>query len=271
MDWDSMSKKRLWVVVIIMILVFTGGATTWFFIRKPEITAEIRGEKIALKMGCFACHGAGGMGGIADPISPSGNAPGFESGIVNMYIKKKHEIREWILYGTPKEKDLQENNQPKTEYLIPMPAYENYLSDREVDDLVTYVLAVSGWSLNIPDDAYEGRKVAQKLGCFGCHGQSGMGGMLNPGSFKGYIPPWNGDDFKELVQDENELREWILYGKPKRLWENPASRFFLNRQTIPMPAYQQYLSNYELNNLVAYIKWLRDKEGGKGEEISPIG
>ena len=40
---------------------------------------------------------------------------------------------------------------------------------------------------------------AERLGCFRCHGPGGRGASRNPGGLKGYIPPWDGRDFAELV------------------------------------------------------------------------
>ena len=138
-----------------------------------------------------------------------------------------------------------------------MPAYEDLLSDRELDDLVAYYLAVSGWAPDIPDAAFEGRKIASRLGCFGCHGPAGMGGVANPGSFKGHIPPWDGEEFKELVRDDEELREWILDGRIRRLWDNPVARRFLESQKTRMPAYREHVSDEEVSKMVQYIRWLR--------------
>jgi hypothetical protein len=172
-----------------------------------------------------------------------------------MYVKSRGEVREWILYGAPRARDPHLDPQR----LISMPAYEKLLSSREVDDLVAYFLAVSGWDPEIPDAAFEGRKVAERAGCFGCHGPSGMGGIPNPGSFKGEIPPWDGEDFTELVRDDDELREWILDGRIRRLEQNPLARYFLEGQIVQMPAYRDSLSQEELARLVAYIRWLRER------------
>lgn len=265
------TKNRfLLFILCVAFLVIAGGITAWLLWRQPVTTAELRGEATARKLGCFACHGAEGVGGIADPTSPSGNVPGWESGVLKLYVKNEQELREWILYGAPKGDSLSGEKQG-SDFLVPMPAYEDHLTKKEVDDLVSYILAVSGQTQDMPDNVYEGWKITSRIGCFGCHGHSGLGGMPNPGSFKGYIPPWNGDEFTELVHNDTELREWILDGKPTRLWENPAARYFLERQKIPMPAYRSHLSEEELTKIVAYIKWLRKEETGSEVEISPIG
>jgi len=175
-----------------------------------------------------------------------------------MYVHNEQEIRDWILDGGPPASSSP-GRAAATDSLVPMPAYADYLSSRDLDDLVSYFRAVSGWDPDIPDEAYEGRKVALRLGCFGCHGPSGMGGVANPGSFVGHIPPWDGTEFDELVHDAGELNAWILDGRPRRLAANPAARYFLDRQKTPMPAYRQYISDNDLKKLVAYIGWLRSR------------
>jgi mono/diheme cytochrome c family protein len=102
-----------------------------------------------------------------------------------------------------------------------------------------------------------GYAIAERLGCFRCHGPGGRGASRNPGSLKGYIPPWDGRDFAELVLDEAELREWILGGRPQRLQANPLARFFLDRQAIRMPAFRGRIKEEELRALESYIGWLR--------------
>ena len=95
------------------------------------------------------------------------------------------------------------------------------------------------------------------LAAFAVHGPGGRGATRNPGSLKGYIPPWDGSDFAELVEDDAELREWILVGRPQGLQANPLARFFLDRQAIRMPAFRGLITDEELPALEAYIGWLR--------------
>jgi len=224
----------------------------------------MRGEELARRFSCFSCHGPAGMGGIADPTSLSGKIPGWDGGAVKMYITTEQDVREWILYG----KSIGDSVVKKFEEMepfIPMPAYKDHLSEQELDDLVAYFKAVSRWDPDIPDDAYEGGKIASFLGCFGCHGPSGMGGNPNPGSIKGHLKPWN-----ELVGNEKILSEWIMDGIPRYLSENPEVKKRVKQQIIPMPGYRKYLSNDELNRIIAYINWLRKRQEII-EEVSPIG
>jgi len=227
-----------------------------FFLRQPEITPAMRGEGIARRLGCFGCHGPEGAGGVGDPTSPAGRIPGWDSGTMAMYARNEAEIREWILYGARRNEPPRPASVPKP--LIPMPAYEAHISGEELDDLAAYVQAVRGCAPGMPDTVYEGRKIAVRMGCFGCHGPSGMGGVPNPGSFTGHVPAWDSGAFEELVRNEAELREWILDGRILRLWKNPVARHFLEGQTIPMPAYREHLSGDEVDMLVAYINWIRE-------------
>jgi mono/diheme cytochrome c family protein len=148
---------------------------------------------------------------------------------------------------------------------IRMPAWRGRLSDAQVDDLVAYLRALA--AADLPEDSAirTGYAVAERLGCFRCHGPGGRGASRNPGSLKGYIPPWDGGDFAELVVDETELREWILGGRPQRLQANPLARFFLDRQAIRMPAFRGQIKDEDLLAIVAYIGWLRH------ELVPPMG
>jgi mono/diheme cytochrome c family protein len=140
-----------------------------------------------------------------------------------------------------------------------MPGYENVISRKELDDLVEFFKAVAAFETP-PPTAQAGYQVASRLGCFGCHGPAGLVGSRNPRSFKGYIPPWRGRDFAELVKNDNELRKWILDGTIDRFESNPVARYFARRQVIQMPAYEDVLFEGELDALVAYIHWLEEQD-----------
>jgi mono/diheme cytochrome c family protein len=167
-------------------------------------------------------------------------------------------LREWILDGMPRRvRQDPDSRNALVAAAIQMPAWRGRLSRAQVDDLVAYVRAVA--TADVPEDlmALNGHAVAERLGCFRCHGPGGRGAGSNPGSLKGYIPPWDGPDFAELTANDGELREWILDGRPQRLQANPLARFFLDRQAIRMPAFRGQITDEELLALESYIGWLR--------------
>jgi mono/diheme cytochrome c family protein len=214
--------------------------------RTANIGPVQRGADLAVAQGCVGCH-------VGPGVSPLLPRPFAELG-----DNDPATLREWILDGMPLGvRQDPEAREALEAAAIRMPAWRGRLSHAEVDDLVAYMRALA--AADVPEDqaARNGHAVAERLGCFGCHGPGGRGAGSNPGSLKGYIPPWDGRDFAELVADEGELREWIVSGRPRRLQENPLARFFLDRQAIRMPAFRGQVTEEELRALEAYIGWLR--------------
>lgn len=146
--------------------------------------------------------------------------------------------------------------------LLKMPAFREHVSDGEADDLVAYVVALS--PREAPPDAAvrRGIELAARNGCFACHGPMGSGGISNPGSFKGYIPGYFGEDLRELAADRAEVETWIREGNVTRLARNPAAKFFLDRQPIKMPAFGKQLSEPEVADLATMVEWIYE-EGRK--------
>jgi mono/diheme cytochrome c family protein len=241
--------------IVILALVAWGVLA---FMRRPHLTAELRGQRLARDLGCVGCHGPGGTGGVPNPGSDAGEVPAWDGGTAMMYVNNVEEVREWILDGHPKrlaEKHEHEHESGPHALPVEMPAFRDVVSDDELEDLVAYYRVVARYP-GIPDSVRAGYDVARRSGCFGCHGKGGLVGAANPRSFKGYIPPWRGPDFEELVRDEGELRAWIQDGNIERLEGNRAARWFMRRAIVEMPAYRKHISDGELQELVGYINWL---------------
>ena len=251
----SRNVRRVIVVLALAVAALAAGlavvATRRAWQRAALDTPVQRGRVLAERMGCFGCHGAGGGRPIPNPGAKGGEVPAWTGGTWMMWNRDERDVRAWILKGRPEGRQVDEGA------LIKMPAYESRLAPKEVDDLVAFVLAASHFG-PIPDEgASAGHEVAYRMGCFGCHGPEGRGLVMNPGSFTGYIPPWDGLDYPDLVRDDAELRQWVRNGASDRLIGNPVARHFLQTQAISMPAYHDRVSDDDLRALAAYIAWVR--------------
>jgi mono/diheme cytochrome c family protein len=226
--------------------------------RRQGISAVQRGHDLAARHGCFTCHGPGGLHGFSDETGGNlGDVPPFAHDELHAYAQNEGEIREWIRDGLPQRLRAETANDPGPPRLLVMPAFGQRLSAREIDDLVAYVKAAADYDRPESGDIAAGLEAGARLGCFLCHGPQGRGTPPNSGSFKGYIPAWDGADLAELARDEAELREWILDGSPRRLREHPVARFFLRRQTLQMPAYRGRASDADVEALVRYVRALQ--------------
>jgi mono/diheme cytochrome c family protein len=227
-----------------------------------EETPAARGHGLAERLGCFACHGAGGAGGVANPGSQEGEVPAFVEQTQMMYVTSSDELREYVLDGMPKRRrDEPEYVAQMQKAALQMPAYRPFVTASEVEDLVAYLRATSGQILPKGDAAaFRGAELAIEYECFACHGPLGAGGVANPGSFKGYVPGFWASDFDDLVRDDGELREWLADGKIERIAEHPIGGWFFRRQALKMPAYGKILSAEQLDALAAYVRWIRKGE-----------
>lgn len=248
--------KRLLVVGICLVaawLVFYTAAL------RPKLSAVERGRRLAERTGCFGCHGPEGTAGTANPGRPENSVPSFKA--LMMFAHNEEEVREWIRDGVTKTKKQSETWRANREAgALRMPAFGRRLKPAQIEDLVAFVMAVSGDYA--PEDSIPraGYDRAAEMGCFGCHGTGGQFGRSNPKSLKGYIPSWDGGDFPDLVKDRSEFDEWVENGRTKRFESNPAAKFFLRRASLHMPAYKRFLKPGDLDALWAYVQWLRSPQ-----------
>lgn len=130
---------------------------------------------------------------------------------------------------------------------------------------ILFVIAATGWMLlglrSMRDPAraraastfLRGARVAERMGCFGCHGPAGERGIPNPGGRGGETPAWVGGTYMMFNETPAEIREWIRDGAPKRLLADPSWIERRDRQLLRMPAYGDRLGAAELDDLVAYV------------------
>jgi mono/diheme cytochrome c family protein len=254
-------RPRLWLGPWVLTVSILGYPWLHNVVLGVEITPAERGYGVAVRAGCFNCHGPNGTGGVKNPGSEDGEVPGFAGGAPMMWVKSEPELREYILDGAPARKRADPRHRQQMEgQLLAMPAYRGYIGNRDVDDLVVYLRAVSGLITPSDERAAQGQDLAYRLGCFNCHGPMGYGSSRNLGSLKGYIPGWWGNDFRDLVRNDAELREWILDGATAHLRAHPVAKFFIRWQRVSMPAYRAFLTDPQLAALMSYVRWVNGGE-----------
>lgn len=253
-------RLRLLLVVVALGLALAAAAAF-----RPALPPAERGRRLALRMGCFGCHTAEGVRGAANPGRTDRTVPNFE-GDVMMFAKTRDELREWIRDGVPASKaNSQSWREQRARGTLRMPAFRRRLGARAIDDLASYVEAMSGEPAPEDSLAKRGCDRSEALGCSGCHGPGGRLARPNPGSLRGYVPSWDGRDFAELVTSRAEFGQWVERGVSRRFEANPAARFFLRRAVLQMPAYERHLEPGDVDALWAYVQWLRGSKGTAGE------
>jgi len=261
--------KRMLIAAVVVFLaaeqvwVFAPIAKRWVF--PPIIDPAVAGRDIAVRLGCFSCHGPEGLGGFTNPGSDNKVVPALAGGEMMMWADTEDQLREWILYGNPQDEDHQFERSgyaagQGADRAVVMPPYEPHLGAGELELLLDYLRSISG--LQFPDDdvTQKGMELAHELGCFRCHGPMGTGGVSNPGSLKGYVPGFDGEDFAELVRDEAEMREWLTDGISARFKKNIVARTIIGGQALKMPAYGEFLDDAQIDSLVALVQWLNSED-----------
>lgn len=119
---------------------------------------------------------------------------------------------------------------------------------------------LSWWRGKNVSPVQRGWAVAEAHGCFGCHGPGGVTGRPDPGNGVGGVPAFSQDEVEAYAKNDEEIREWILDGMPRRLREEAGSADSGEPLLTRMPAWRGVLSEREVDDLVAYIKAVADVE-----------
>ncbi|MDQ8186635.1 c-type cytochrome [Pelagicoccus sp. SDUM812002] len=100
-------------------------------------------------------------------------------------------------------------------------------------------------------DSIRGKELAQRMGCFACHGPEGFRGVPDPVSPGGRMPGWDEGMAPLYVDTEEEIEEWILNG---HLTSEEGRQEELGAENLaPMPAYRDLIGEKELEDLKAYF------------------
>jgi mono/diheme cytochrome c family protein len=247
----SLFRKRYLLLLIPAIgLIPAAGSIRPLF--ADEVSTYSEGASVYSELGCGACHESVVLGPIPRERKPAPHV--FEHWI------DTGDLSEAVRFGgyKPKNYAVAQRSIPRK---ITMPAYVDWISDSDLRALSVFLQV--NQLVNMRSKS-EGQMLARKYGCFDCHGPLGLGGVVNPRSFKGYIPGWFGSDFDELTNGGNReiVAEWIRSGTSsfvtaKSFGRGAIARHFGENQVIKMPPFKRRMPIEDLNLIVDYVLLLR--------------
>lgn len=100
--------------------------------------------------------------------------------------------------------------------------------------------------------AERGRRLAERTGCFACHGAGGLKGASNPGRTDRTVPEFE-DDVMMYAKNREEIRQWIHDGVTAQRAKSETWREQRKRGVLRMPAFGRRLSERQIGDLVAYV------------------
>lgn len=208
------------------------------------------GRRSIGKYGCYSCHQIEGFAKDRAPIGPEltneGSKPLTQFGYGLQHGKVGHTREAWLTAHL-KNPRIWDVGVPKAfKDLNRMPNF--YLTDDKVEKMVLALLGQvsdavpeKGKKILSARETYaeEGKKVANKYNCYGCHKIDGQGGDLLKAIDPSEGPPW-------LVNEGHRVKtDWFynfLYNVyPIRPWVH-----------VRMPSFN--LSDEEVNKLIAYFQ-----------------
>lgn len=114
--------------------------TAGLLLPQDEESKEAKGRSVAIKLGCFSCHGPEGRMRAHNEGSLKGYIPSWDSSDYEELVKNEGELKEWVLDGAPRR--LSSNPAASyflTRQVVKMPAYKGRITDEELGELVAYV------------------------------------------------------------------------------------------------------------------------------------
>jgi mono/diheme cytochrome c family protein len=101
--------------------------------------------------------------------------------------------------------------------------------------------------------AERGRRLAERSGCFACHGPEGREGIPNPGRADRTVPNFT-DDVMMFAKDEEAVREWIRDGMTVAKARSATWREQRAKGALRMPAFEHRLNSRQIQDLVAFVQ-----------------
>ncbi len=106
----------------------------------PDQDLAARGAELAADLGCVACHGPLGAGGLRNPRAFKGYIPAFWGGDFDDLVRDDGELRTWIAKGEiPRIAEHPIGGWFFRRQRVRMPAYDRFLADADIDALVAWV------------------------------------------------------------------------------------------------------------------------------------
>ncbi|HSR49250.1 MAG TPA: c-type cytochrome [Acidobacteriota bacterium] len=264
-------KKGRLLGLLLLLAVIGAGLLLIIFRAEifPESSPAQRGARLMETAGCWSCHSA--ESGAFNP--DRGKHPAEYSTVHSLFRERLSlaEMRQWIAQGLSEARaNSQAYMASREREALKMPAYKNHLSVAEIDEIIAY-LALEQYRHDVKQslrqgDAHDlprGELLAHRMACYSCHGVLGQGGTGNLDSLKSYIPGFFGSDFDALTAGErSQVLEWIRDGASQAFLDQSflgfhPGRYFRDSQAIGMPAYKDYLSEQDLEELADHVLELR--------------
>ena len=211
----------------------TGGTTAQGAVD-PQVAA---GAHAFVQFACAQCHGDRGQGGV-DPQVPALQKIGA-SKLTVPYLTSIIQHGAGVV------------NNPQQPY---MPVWGEVISKQQIAALVAYIKAgfpAVQYATPPPVPTNQGAAAAGlalyvRYGCINCHGPNGLGGVPNPQSADGTIPPLSGGDFRSQFNTPAKIADVIRSGS------------VIGRAPIvSMPHWGGILSDRQIAELIAYIDTLK--------------
>jgi len=106
----------------------------------PDEADAARGAELATELGCLACHGPLGAGGVANPGSLKGYVPGFWGADFAELVRDEDELHAWIAEGKIERISKHPVGSRFFErQAIKMPAYGRFVAEADLGALMAWV------------------------------------------------------------------------------------------------------------------------------------